>query len=151
MKENGVKFFGFWSYPPLNDVIAFFYLILWFNFVISRRLTFLSFVDLEYFRMRVIQMTTDVEVKAAEKNNIDKPRDPDRTRDLFGVQLEVRRPIKYSLASSSSLIFTFLCCVLCNCFDGTRSSLLMENRNCTYTFFFHDLSNTKPKTKTKQK
>jgi hypothetical protein len=76
----------------------------------SRRLTFLSFVDLEYFRMRVIQMTTDVEVKAAEKNNIEKPRDPDRTRDLFGVQLEVRRPIKYSLAfssSSSSLIFTF--------------------------------------------
>ncbi len=54
-------------------------------------------------------MTTDVEVKAAEKNNIEKPRDPDRTRDLFGVQLEVRRPIKYSLASSfsSSLIFTF--------------------------------------------
>ena len=39
--------------------------------------------------MRVIQMTTDGEVKAGEKNNLEKPRDPDRTRDLFGVQLEV--------------------------------------------------------------
>ncbi len=39
------------------------------------------------YRMRVIQMTTDGEVRAGENN--EKPRDPDRTRDLFGVQLEV--------------------------------------------------------------
>lgn len=32
-------------------------------------------------------MTTDNEVRAGENN--EKPRDPDRTRDLFGVQLEV--------------------------------------------------------------
>ena len=38
-------------------------------------------------RMRVIQMTTDGGVRAGENN--EKPRDPDRTRDLFGVQLEV--------------------------------------------------------------
>ena len=37
--------------------------------------------------MRVIQMTTDGGVRAGENN--EKPRDPDRTRDLFGVQLEV--------------------------------------------------------------
>lgn len=35
--------------------------------------------------MRVIQMTTDTEVNEETKN----PRDPDRTRDLFGIQLEV--------------------------------------------------------------
>ncbi|XP_032792504.2 ras-GEF domain-containing family member 1B isoform X1 [Daphnia magna] len=38
--------------------------------------------------MRVIQMTTDGDVRAGDKK-IEKPRDPDRTRDLFGVQLEV--------------------------------------------------------------
>lgn len=41
------------------------------------------------FRMRVIQMTTDGDGRAGDKK-IEKPRDPDRTRDLFGVQLEVQ-------------------------------------------------------------
>lgn len=66
------------------------------------------FLDFENCRMRVIQMTTDGEVKAGEKNNIEKPRDPDRTRDLFGVQLEVKT-IKYSLASSFNFPFFKLC------------------------------------------
>lgn len=57
--------------------------------------------------MRVVQMTTDVaEVNGVKENNnnnnkvatphggeqqqqLEKPRDPDRSRDLFGVQLEV--------------------------------------------------------------
>lgn len=45
-------------------------------------------------------MTTDNnEVRASENN--EKPRDPDRTRDLFGVQLEV-----IDLISSMVIIFS---------------------------------------------
>lgn len=38
--------------------------------------------------MRVIQMTADAEVVSGGEGNKN-PRDPDRTRDLFGIQLEV--------------------------------------------------------------
>jgi len=61
--------------------------------------------------MRVVQMTTDVaEVNGVKENNNNKvevpngeqqqqqqqqkPRDPDRSRDLFGVQLEVSELFK---------------------------------------------------------
>lgn len=51
--------------------------------------------------MRVIQMTTDTEVTNGEDSK--NPRDPDRTRDLFGIQLEVIDCCRLFVALSDTL------------------------------------------------